>query len=108
MAVSEGANMPSTPEAVKIFLKKKILFGPGKAANAGGVAVSALEMQQNASLSSWTFAEVDERLKETMGNIHGSCAHYARKFSREDHYVDGANIGGFLRVAQAMLSHGLV
>lgn len=108
MAVSEGANMPSTPEAVKIFLKKKILFGPGKAANAGGVAVSALEMQQNASLSSWTFAEVDERLKETMGNIHGSCAHYARKFSREGHYVDGANIGGFLRVAQAMLSHGLV
>jgi glutamate dehydrogenase (NADP+) len=108
MAVSEGANMPSTPEAVKIFLKKRILFGPGKAANAGGVAVSALEMQQNASLSSWTFAEVDERLKETMATIHGTCDHYARKFSRPEHYVDGANIGGFLRVAQAMLSHGLV
>jgi glutamate dehydrogenase (NADP+) len=108
MAVVEGANMPSTPEAMKIFLKKQILFGPGKAANAGGVAVSALEMQQNASLSSWTFAEVDDRLKETMTTIHGTCVHFARKFSRPGHYVDGANIGGFLRVAQAMISHGLV
>jgi glutamate dehydrogenase (NADP+) len=93
---------------MKIFLKKQILFGPGKAANAGGVAVSALEMQQNASLSSWTFAEVDDRLKETMTTIHGTCVHFARKFSRPGHYVDGANIGGFLRVAQAMISHGLV
>lgn len=108
IAVSEGANMPSTPEAVKLFLKKRILFGPGKAANAGGVAVSALEMQQNASLSSWTFAEVDKRLRETMGTIHGNCVHYARKFSRPGHYVDGANVAGFLRVAQAMISHGLI
>ncbi len=108
IAVSEGANMPSTPEAIELFLKKKILFGPGKAANAGGVAVSALEMQQNAALASWTFAEVDKRLKDTMSNIHGSCVHYARKFSKPGNYVDGANIGGFLRVAQAMLSHGVV
>lgn len=107
-AVSEGANMPSTPEAVQIFLKNKILYGPGKAANAGGVAVSALEMQQNAALSTWTFAEVDNRLKDTMSSIHGTCVHYARKFSTPGNYVDGANIGGFLRVAQAMLSHGLV
>lgn len=108
LAVSEGANMPSTPEAVKLFLKKKILFGPGKAANAGGVAVSALEMQQNASLSSWTFTEVDKRLKETMATIHDSCVHHARKYSRPGHYVDGANIAGFLRVAQAMISHGVI
>lgn len=106
MAVSEGANMPSTPEAIQVFKDKGILFGPGKAANAGGVAVSALEMQQNAALASWTFAEVDERLKETMASIHRTCIHYAEKFSTEGNYVDGANIGGFLRVAQAMLSHG--
>jgi glutamate dehydrogenase (NADP+) len=108
IAVSEGANMPSTPEAMKVFLKKRILYGPGKAANAGGVAVSALEMQQNASLSSWTFAEVDGRLQETMASIHSTCVHFARKFSRSGHYVDGANIGGFLRVAQAMISHGVI
>lgn len=106
MAVSEGANMPSTPEAIQVFKDKGILFGPGKAANAGGVAVSALEMQQNAALASWTFAEVDERLKETMASIHRTCIHYSEKFSTEGNYVDGANIGGFLRVAQAMLSHG--
>ncbi len=108
IAVSEGANMPSTPEAVQHFLGSKILFGPGKAANAGGVAVSALEMQQNAALASWTFNEVDQRLKDTMANIHRTCVHYANKFSTPDNYVDGANIGGFLRVAQAMLSHGVI
>jgi glutamate dehydrogenase (NADP+) len=108
IAVSEGANMPSTPEAIQLFIEKKILFGPGKAANAGGVAVSALEMQQNAALASWTFNEVDARLKETMSNIHSTCVHYARRFSKPGNYVDGANIGGFLRVAQAMLSHGVV
>lgn len=108
IAVSEGANMPSTPEAVELFLDRGILFGPGKAANAGGVAVSALEMQQNAAWSSWTFAEVDRKLKETMADIHGTCRHYAEKFSRDGNYVDGANIGGFLRVAQAMISHGLL
>jgi glutamate dehydrogenase (NADP+) len=108
LAVSEGANMPSTPEAIQLFLDKGILFGPGKAANAGGVAVSALEMQQNAALATWTFKEVDDRLRETMSNIHGTCVHYARKFSKPGNYVDGANIGGFLRVAEAMLSHGVV
>lgn len=108
IAVSEGANMPCTPEAMKLFLKKDILFGPGKAANAGGVAVSALEMEQNASRSSWTFAEVDERLHETMESIHRSCVHHAKKFSRPGHYVDGANIAGFLRVAEAMNAHGLI
>ncbi|MEX0332570.1 MAG: NADP-specific glutamate dehydrogenase [Puniceicoccaceae bacterium] len=108
IAVSEGANMPSTPEAIEVFLREKVLFGPGKAANAGGVAVSALEMQQNAALSTWTFAEVDKRLQDTMASIHGTCVHYAKKFSEPDNYVDGANIGGFLRVAQAMLSHGVV
>ncbi|HKJ89497.1 MAG TPA: NADP-specific glutamate dehydrogenase, partial [Oceanipulchritudo sp.] len=77
-------------------------------ANAGGVAVSALEMQQNAALSSWTFAEVDERLKETMASIHKTCLHHASRFSRPRHYVDGANIGGFLRVAEATRSHGLI
>ena len=107
-AVSEGANMPSTPEAVELFRERAILFGPGKAANAGGVAVSALEMQQNAAWASWTFAEVDRKLKETMADIHGTCCHYAEKFGREGSYVDGANIGGFLRVAQAMISHGLL
>ena len=108
IAVSEGANMPSTPEAIEVFLKRKILFGPGKAANAGGVAVSALEMQQNAALATWTFNEVDNRLRQTMAGIHGTCVHYARKFSKPGNYVDGANIGGFLRVAQAMISHGVV
>jgi glutamate dehydrogenase (NADP+) len=108
IAVSEGANMPSTPEAVQLFLKKRLLFGPGKAANAGGVAVSALEMQQNAAWASWTFAQVDEKLRETMHDIHHNCCHYAKKYSHADHMVDGANIGGFLRVAQAMLSHGLL
>lgn len=108
LAVSEGANMPSTPEAIQLFLDKGTLFGPGKAANAGGVAVSALEMQQNAALATWTFKEVDDRLRETMSNIHGTCVHYARKFSKAGNYVDGANIGGFLRVAEAMLSHGVV
>jgi len=108
LAVCEGANMPCTPEAVKIFHKKRMRFGPGKAANAGGVAVSALEMQQNASRSSWTFAEVDERLRDTMRSIHASCEHHARKYSQPYNYVDGANIGGFLRVAQAMLAHGVV
>ena len=107
IAVSEGANMPATPEAIAVFRKRKILFGPGKAANAGGVAVSALEMQQNAALSSWTFAEVDKRLRETMNYIHDTCLHYSRKYSKEGNYVDGANIGGFLRVAQAMISHGV-
>lgn len=106
MAISEGANMPSTPEAVEKFLASEVLFGPGKAANAGGVAVSALEMQQNAGWASWSFQEVDERLQAIMSDIHTKCLHYGRRFSDGKNYVDGANIGGFLRVAQTMMSHG--
>ena len=107
--VAEGANMPSTPEAVALFRERGILYGPGKAANAGGVAVSGLEMQQNASWAKWTFDEVDTRLKDIMRNIHHSCQHYARAYGNgESDYVTGANIGGFLRVAQAMTAHGVM
>ena len=106
--VSEGANMPCTPDAIKAFLKAGILYGPGKAANAGGVAVSALEMQQNAAWDRWTFKEVDDKLQNVMKNIHGSCVHYAKAYNSPGNYVVGANIAGFLRVAQAMISHGLI
>ncbi|MDP0498002.1 MAG: NADP-specific glutamate dehydrogenase [Verrucomicrobiota bacterium JB024] len=106
--VCEGANMPCTPEAIKIFREAKIPFGPGKAANAGGVAVSALEMQQNAGLEHWTFAHVDEELRKIMRGIHTSCLHYADKYHTPGNYVAGANIGGFLRVAEAMMCHGLI
>jgi len=106
--VSEGANMPSTADAIGHFRKSKVLFGPAKAANAGGVAVSALEMQQNASRASWTYKEVDERLQEIMKSIHGTCLHYAQKFNSPGDYVVGANIGGFLRVAQTMVAYGVV
>jgi len=106
--VSEGANMPSTAEAVDFFRSKGILFGPAKAANAGGVAVSALEMQQNASLASWSYKEVDERLQSIMSGIHQTCLHYAQKFNSPGDYVVGANIGGFLRVAQTMVAYGMV
>ena len=106
--VCEGANMPTTPEAVAVFRAAGVLFGPGKAANAGGVAVSALEMQQNASWGTWSFEEVDKRLHGIMSKIHGTCVHYAERYSTGDDYVSGANIGGFLRVAQAMISHGVV
>jgi glutamate dehydrogenase (NADP+) len=105
--VIEGANMPVEPEAVESFLDARILFGPGKAANAGGVAVSGLEMTQNAMRLSWTRQEVDNRLKMIMKEIHATCVEYG---TREDHvnYVDGANIGGFIKVADAMLDQGLV
>jgi glutamate dehydrogenase (NADP+) len=106
--VCEGANMPCTPEAIHIFNEAKIPFGPGKAANAGGVAVSALEMQQNAGLERWTFAHVDEELRKIMRDIHASCLHYADKYHTPGNYVAGANIGGFLRVAEAMICHGLI
>ncbi len=106
--VVEGANMPSTPQAVKYFKERKMFFGPGKAANAGGVAVSALEMQQNASWESWTFGEVEERLQKIMMRIHKTCCHYAETYGDNEYdYVTGANIGGFLRVAQAMVAHGI-
>lgn len=106
--VCEGANMPCTPEAIHIFQKAGVLFGPGKAANAGGVAVSAMEMQQNAGWQSWSFEEVDKELQKVMRSIHDTCLKYSAYFGREGDYVAGANIGGFLRVAEAMKAMGVV
>jgi len=106
--VCEGANMPCTPEAIAVLRGNGVLFGPAKAANAGGVAVSALEMQQNAGLERWTFERVDGELKRIMNDIFAQCCHCAEKYSEPGDYVAGANIGGFLRVAQAMISHGVV
>lgn len=108
IAVSEGANMPSTQAAVEVFLEAKIAYGPGKAANAGGVATSQLEMAQNASMRSWSFAEVDEQLKIIMRNIYTSARDTATEFSAEGNLVLGANIAGFRRVADAMIEQGLV
>lgn len=105
--VSEGANMPSTIEAIDIFLENKILYGPGKAANAGGVAVSGLEMTQNSMRLSWTREEVDNKLHLIMKDIHANCVKYGNKGDFVN-YVDGANIGGFVKVADAMLDQGLV
>lgn len=106
-AVGEGANMPSTPEAVDLFIKNKIIYGPGKAANAGGVATSALEMTQNSMRYSWTFEEVDAKLKDIMINIYKNASEAAREYGQEDNLVAGANIAGFLKVARAMYSHGI-
>ncbi|MCB0429626.1 MAG: NADP-specific glutamate dehydrogenase [Flavobacteriales bacterium] len=106
-AVAEGANMPSTPEAVNVFLKNKIMFGPGKAANAGGVATSGLEMSQNSLRLSWTREEVDSRLKAIMVSIHEMCVKYG-KDGGYINYVKGANIAGFVKVADSMIDQGLV
>ncbi|MBN2445224.1 MAG: NADP-specific glutamate dehydrogenase [Phycisphaerae bacterium] len=106
--VSEGANMPSTPEAVNVFLESKILYGPGKAANAGGVATSGLEMSQNSLRLSWPREEVDQRLHNIMINIHENCRKTAEEYGTPGNYVNGANIAGFLKVANAMLDQGLV
>jgi glutamate dehydrogenase (NADP+) len=108
IAVSEGANMPSTPEAVKLFGEAGIAFGPGKAANAGGVATSALEMQQNASRDSWTFEHTEARLHQIMRDIHASCQAASEEYGDPGNLVLGANIAGFVRVAEAMHAHGLV
>ncbi len=108
ICVSEGANMPSTPEAIEVFIEKGILFGPGKAANAGGVAVSGLEMAQNSMRLNWTRDEVDKRLHLIMHSIHQTCRQYGTKDSGFINYVDGANIGGFVKVADAMLAQGAV
>ena len=108
IAVGEGANMPTTPEGVKLFLDAKIAFGPGKAANAGGVATSALEMQQNASRDSWTFEHTDRRLHEIMSNIHQASYETAEEFGSPGNYVVGANIAGFVKVARAMLDTGII
>ena len=108
VAVGEGANMPCTPQAVEAFREAGVAFGPGKAANAGGVATSALEMQQNASRDSWTFAYTDERLREIMRQIHSRCHETALEFGAAGDYVLGANISGFRTVAGAAMSLGLV
>ncbi len=108
ICVAEGANMPSTPEAVDIFQDNNILYGPGKAANAGGVATSGLEMSQNSQKLSWSREEVDSRLKEIMKNIHKSCLEVSETYGREGDYVAGANIAGFLKVADAMLAYGII
>ena len=108
MAVGEGANMPSTPEAIAVFQEAGILFAPAKAANAGGVATSALEMSQNSMRLSWTFEEVDSRLKDIMVNIYHNIANAAKEYGMEGNYVAGANIAGFLKVAEAMKAQGVM
>ncbi|MCT4629740.1 NADP-specific glutamate dehydrogenase [Winogradskyella sp.] len=108
ICVSEGANMPSTPEAIHEFQKAKILFAPGKASNAGGVATSGLEMSQNSLRLSWTREEVDARLKDIMEDIHDSCVKYGKEEDGSIDYITGANIAGFVKVADAMLAQGIV
>ncbi len=108
MCVAEGANMPCTPEAVKIFQDNNVLYGPGKAANAGGVATSGLEMSQNRMRLSWTRDEVDNRLHMIMKSIHGTCVQASEAYGQKGDYVVGANIAGFLKVANAMLAYGVV
>jgi glutamate dehydrogenase (NADP+) len=106
--VSEGANMPTVPEGIDIFLANNILYGPGKAANAGGVSVSGLEMSQNSMRLSWSREEVDQRLKTIMANIHKTCHETAQQYGTPGNYVNGANIAGFVKVVNAMLDQGLV
>jgi glutamate dehydrogenase (NADP+) len=108
ICVSEGANMPSTPEAITAFHKAKILFAPGKASNAGGVATSGLEMSQNSLRLNWTREEVDAKLKQIMSDIHNSCIQYGEGEDGYIDYVKGANIAGFVKVADAMLAQGVV
>ena len=108
IAVSEGANMPSTPEAVHEFINAKILYAPGKAANAGGVSVSGLEMAQNAQMLSWSAEEVDKKLKDIMANIHAQCLRYGKQEDGYVNYVKGANVAGFMKVANAMMAQGIL
>ncbi len=108
IAVGEGANMPCTPEAVEVFHKNGVLFAPGKASNAGGVATSGLEMSQNSLRLSWTREEVDQRLENIMVNIHKAAAETAKQYGREGDYVFGANVAGFLKIAEAMQAQGIV
>ncbi|MCP3176791.1 MAG: NADP-specific glutamate dehydrogenase [Desulfuromonadales bacterium] len=108
IAVGEGANMPTTPEGVKVFLDAKIAYGPGKAANAGGVATSALEMQQNASRDAWSFEFTEKKLEDIMVNIHRLCYETAEEYGEPGNYVVGANIAGFIKVAKAMVAMGLI
>ena len=106
--VAEGANMPSTPEAVEVFLKNKILYAPGKASNAGGVATSGLEMSQNSMRLAWSRDEVDSKLKGIMKSIHDNAWNASKQFGDEGNYVKGANIAGFLKVSTAMIAHGVI
>ena len=106
--VAEGANMPSTPEAIEVFLSNKLLYAPGKASNAGGVATSGLEMSQNSMRIKWTAEEVDEKLHSIMQNIHEVCTKYGKEEDGYINYVKGANIGGFMKVAEAMMAQGCV
>ena len=108
IAVAEGANMPSTPQAIEVFLQNKILFAPGKASNAGGVATSGLEMSQNSLRFYWDSEKVDQRLKDIMSDIHDKCSTYGTDDQGNINYVKGANIAGFVKVADAMLAQGLV
>lgn len=108
MAVAEGANMPSTPEAIKVFQDAKVLYAPGKAANAGGVAVSGLEMTQNSYRLAWSREEVDAKLQSIMKNIHQSCVKYGTEEDGYVNYVKGANVAGFMKVAKAMMSQGII
>ena len=99
--------MPCTPEAIRLFSEAGTAFGPAKAVNAGGVAVSALEMQQNAGREAWSFEQVEENLKEIMNDIHTTCYEIAEEYGAPGNYLDGANIAGFLNVARAMLAEGV-
>ena len=108
IAVAEGANMPCTPEAVEVFLENGILFAPGKASNAGGVATSGLEMSQNSLRMSWTREEVDQKLEGIMVNIHKNAFETAEKYGMPGNYVAGANIAGFLKVAESTMSQGIL
>ncbi len=108
IAVSEGANMPSTPEAIRVFQEAKILYAPGKASNAGGVSVSGLEMSQNSERLSWSAKEVDDKLHWIMENIHSNCVKYGKQPDGYVNYVKGANVAGFMKVARAMMAQGIV
>jgi glutamate dehydrogenase (NADP+) len=108
IAVSEGANMPTTPEAIKVFQDAKILYCPGKASNAGGVAVSGLEMTQNSERLRWSREEVDAKLHDIMNDIHRNCVKYGTQPDGYINYVKGANIAGFLKVAKAMMAQGII
>jgi len=108
VAVSEGANMPSTPEAIEVFQKARILYAPGKAANAGGVATSGLEMTQNSIRLNWSREEVDKKLNDIMKDIHENCVKYGTEADGYVNYVKGANIAGFMKVAKAMMAQGII
>jgi glutamate dehydrogenase (NADP+) len=106
--VAEGANMPCTPEAIDLFREASVLYAPGKASNAGGVATSALEMQQNASRDAWSFEDTEARLEQIMSDIHTRCVETAAEFGAPGDYVTGANLAGYIKVADAMVALGVI